>query len=123
MPDDKDLEYYLRLPYSVVLVPCQEGGYFVKIDELPGCMSQGETVDEALAMIEDAKRGWLEVALQEGIDIPEPGQVADEEYSGRILLRTPKSLHKELIRRARKEGVSLNQFINYQLSRNLRKDL
>lgn len=123
MPDNKDLEYHLRLPYSVVLVPCQEGGYFVKIAELQGCMSQDETVEEALAMIEDAKRGWLEVALQEGIDIPEPGQEADEEYSGRILLRTPKSLHKELIRRARKEGVSLNQFINYQLSRNLRKDL
>ena len=64
----KDLvEHYLCLPYSVVLVPCEEGGYFVKIAELPGCMSQGETLEEALAMIEDAKRGWLEVALNDGL--------------------------------------------------------
>ena len=120
--DKKDLNYYLRLPYSVVLIPAEEGGYAVKIAELPGCLSQGETVEEALAMIEDAKRGWLEVALNEGMDIPEPGR-EEEEYSGRILLRAPKSLHRELVQRARREGVSLNQFITYQLSKGLRKDV
>lgn len=74
-------------------------------------------------MIEDAKRGWIEVALEGGVEIPEPGQETDEEYSGRILVRTPKSLHRDLIERAKKEGVSLNQFINYQLSKGLRKDV
>ena len=116
----KSLEYYLHLPYSVVLTPAEEGGYAVKIAELSGCISQGETVEEALAMIEDAKRGWLEVALADGVDVPEPGEEA-EEHSDRILLRPPKSLHEELVQRARKEGLSLNQFITHELSKSLRR--
>lgn len=110
----KTLEYYLRLPYKIVLHPSPEGGYAVEIPELPGCISQGDTVEEAMAMIEDAKRAWIADALEHGEPVPEP---IPEEYSGRILLRTPKSLHRRLMERARAEGVSLNQYINYQLAR------
>lgn len=110
----KTLEYYLRLPYKIVLHPSPEGGYAVEIPELPGCISQGDTVEEAMAMIEDAKRAWIADALERGEPVPEP---VPEEYSGRILLRTPKSLHRRLMERARAEGVSLNQYINYQLAR------
>ncbi|RPF42696.1 antitoxin HicB [Thermodesulfitimonas autotrophica] len=110
----KTLEYYLSLPYKIVLHPSPEGGYAVEIPELPGCISQGDTVEEAMAMIEDAKRAWIADALEHGEPVPEP---IPEEYSGRILLRTPKSLHRRLMERARAEGVSLNQYINYQLAR------
>jgi antitoxin HicB len=71
----KTLEYYLSLPYSVVLTPLSPedgGGWFVQIPLLQGCMSDGETQTEALAMIEEAKRGWLESALARNIPIPEP---------------------------------------------------
>ncbi|MGE5591773.1 MAG: toxin-antitoxin system HicB family antitoxin [Bacillota bacterium] len=67
-------------------------------------------------MAQDAKKTWLLDALNHGETIPEP---VDEAYSGRILLRTPRSLHKELVERARREGVSLNQFMIYQLSKSL----
>lgn len=110
----KTLEYYLSLPYKIVLHPSPEGGYAVEIPELPGCISQGDTVEEAMAMIEDAKRAWIADALEHEEPVPEP---IPEEYSGRILLRTPKSLHRRLMERARAEGVSLNQYINYQLAR------
>ena len=60
-------------------------------------------------MIEDARRCWLEVAYEEGMDIPLPR--SEEEYSGKFFIRAPKSLHRKLVRMARREGVSLNQFL------------
>ena len=48
-----------------------EGGYFVSAPELPGCMTEGDTFEEAMAMIEDAMQGWLEVALEHGDPVPE----------------------------------------------------
>lgn len=69
---EKNIEYYLGLPYTRELIPEPEGGWFVRIKELPGCMSQGDTRDEAMEMIEDALRGWLEVQLRAGAVIPKP---------------------------------------------------
>lgn len=112
----KDLQYYLELPYRVVLHPSEEGGYAVEVLELPGCISQGQTMEEALKMIEDAKLCWLEAALEEGIDIPEPTSGTDD-YSGKLNIRIPKSLHRTLAERAKDEKVSLNQYIMYQLAR------
>ena len=60
------LEHFLGLPYTIELVPEPEGGWFVSVRELPGCMSQGDTPDEALEMIRDAMRAWIEVALEDG---------------------------------------------------------
>ena len=111
----KDLEYYLGLPYKVVLYPAEEGGYAIEIPELPGCISQGQTLEEAYEMIQDAKRGWLDIALQDGETIPEPTRA--EEYSGKFNIRVPKSLHRALVEKAKEENVSLNQYVNYQLAR------
>jgi antitoxin HicB len=61
----------MALPYTLVLYP-DDGGWVMEIRELPGCLSQADTWDEVLPMIEDAKRLWLEVALDHGIPIPEP---------------------------------------------------
>jgi antitoxin HicB len=70
---NKDLAYYLSLPYTIIIEPDKEnGGYVAWIKELRGCITQGETWDEIGMMIEDAKRGWLEVALEHGDTIPEP---------------------------------------------------
>ena len=65
----------MSLPYSVLLTPLSAedgGGWLAEIPALPGCMSDGETQLEALEMIEDAKRGWLESSLAHGDPIPEP---------------------------------------------------
>lgn len=113
---NKDLDYYLELPYKYTLYPAEEGGYVIEIPDLPGCISQGETAEEALFMIEDAKRGWLEVALDQGISISEPSRLSSD-FSGKFNIRVPKSLHKVLAEKAKEENISLNQFILYQLSR------
>lgn len=116
---EKDLEYYMALPYTVVLKACPGGGFLAKIEELPGCMTEGDSREEALQMIEDAKRSWLAAALEDGLPIPEPEEDADATYSGRLVFRMPRSLHKTLANQAKSEGVSLNQLILYHLSRSV----
>lgn len=116
----KDIKYYMSLPYTVEITPCEEGGYFVQVKELEGCISEGDTVEEAYRMIEEAKEGWLMVALEHGFGIPLPESM-EKEYSGKFVVRVPKSLHKKLIQTAKKEGVSLNLLASSLLSENLVK--
>lgn len=113
MKISKKLKYYLDLPYTIELIPDNEG-YFAKIKELPGCMSQGDTEEDAVKNVNEAKHLWLSTALKKGINIPKPE--VDEEYSGKFLIRIPKSLHGKLSRLAKKEETSLNQLILNLLS-------
>ena len=53
----KRIDYYLSLPYKYALYPAEEGGYIAEMPDLSGCITQANTENEALAMIEDAKRG------------------------------------------------------------------
>lgn len=110
---EKTVEYYLGLPYTIEMIPEPEGGWFVAVKELPGCMSEGDTPEEAMEMIRDAMRGWIEVSLEDGDAIPEPRDLDD--YSGKFVVRVPRSLHRDLVELARQEGVSLNQYINVAL--------
>ncbi len=66
------IEYYMSLPYTVEIIPDPEGGYVAKVLELKGCITQADTWEELEYMIEDAKRVWLETALEEGVEIPLP---------------------------------------------------
>jgi|WetSurMetagenome_2_1015567.scaffolds.fasta_scaffold00832_13 antitoxin HicB len=113
----KPLEYYTGLKYPITLHPATEGGYAVEIEDLPGCISQGETVEEATEMIEEARRLWLESAYEDGIDIPLPRDL--EQYSGKFFIRAPKSLHRKLDQIAKREGVSMNQYLVATLARSI----
>ena len=111
----KDLNYYLSLPYRLEIVPdSDEGGYAARYPELPGCITCADTMDKLVANAEDAKRAWLESALEEGLAIAEPAR--DEDYSGQFKLRLPKSLHRALAEHSRAEGISMNQYCLYLLS-------
>ena len=113
----KTLNDYLQLPYRMEFVRDEaEGGYVVSFPDLPGCITCGESLTAAAANAEDAKRAWLEAALAEGLSIPEPNGL--EEYSGQFKLRIPKSLHRSLAEHSRQEGISMNQYCVYLLSRN-----
>jgi antitoxin HicB len=67
----KDLPYYMSLRYAIYLTP-EEDGWGALIPDLPGCIGGGDTIEEAIAMLEDAKQGWFESALVHGDPIPEP---------------------------------------------------
>ena len=113
---DKLVEYYMSLPYKIEIIPDPDGGYVAEVKELKGCITQGDTIEELFEMIEDAKRSWLEVAIEDGIEIPLPEVMEEEKYSGRILLRLPKYLHKKLAESAKEEGMSINAYIVSLLS-------
>ena len=107
------LEEYLDLPYEVVLVRDQDvdgtAGWVAEVEELPGCVAQGKTPEEAVQHIRDAMTGWLSVAIEDGLEIPPPRSQSG--HSGRFVVRLPQSLHADLVRAAEREGVSLNQLV------------
>lgn len=103
-------EAYLKRPYQRVLIPDPEkGGYTAKIAEFPGCVTEGDTAAKALKRLEDAAESWIEAVLDMGQAVPEP--MAEQEYSGKLMLRLSRSLHRRAAEMAYAEGVSLNQFI------------
>ena len=113
----KTFNEYLALPYRMELVKDpDEGGFVVSFPDLPGCITCGETLEAAVANAADAKRAWLQAALEDGLPVREPDNL--ENYSGQFKLRIPKSLHRSLAEHARQEGISMNQYCVYLLSRN-----
>jgi antitoxin HicB len=74
---NKNTEYYMALPYPILLTPPEaEGiGWYAEIPLLDGCTTSGESQEEVLQEIGEAKRLWLDMALEEGLDIPEPERV------------------------------------------------
>ncbi len=63
------------IEYDVVLIPAEEGGYMVIVPALPGCVSEGDTEEEALANIKDVIEGWVLVARKRGREIPARSKV------------------------------------------------
>ncbi len=113
----KTLNDYMALSYRMEVVEDKdEGGFVVSYPDLPGCISCGETIESAVANAVDAKRAWLEAAVEDGIEINEPDNL--EAYSGQFKLRIPRSLHRLLAEHSKKEGISMNQYCVYLLSRN-----
>ena len=109
---EKTIGYYMSLPYQVEIYPEPGGnGYTAVIPELPGCMTCADTLDELWDMIEEAKKGWLEISLEDGDYIPEPAPIEVEKYSGKFVVRLPTSLHRQLAKRAEQEKTSLNQLV------------
>ncbi len=114
----RSAEAYLTLPYTIEVIRDNDSknpGWVARVLELPGCITQADTFDELDEMIEDAMRGWIEVALEDGIPIPEPR--AANSFSGKFVVRVPKTLHRELVEAAEGEGVSLNMYITAALAK------
>jgi len=108
---------YLELPYHITVqhIADESGSYyFATVREFDGCMSHGDTYAEAFENIHEAMEGWIEAKLEGGYPIPQP--IDDSQFSGKFVLRLPKSLHARLAMEAEKEGVSLNQYALYRLS-------
>jgi len=106
-----DLEYYAELPYTIIMEQWNdgEGPYYVaRVAELPHCLIHGDTPEEAIREVEEAKRDWIKSNLERGLSIPEP---RPHRYSGQIRLRISPSLHRLLAYRAETEGLSLNQYM------------
>lgn len=109
---NKPVEYPFELhPLSVD----KGGGWLLTYPDLPGCMSDGETPEEAIANGQDALDAWLKAAAEVGRDIPNPGELP----SGKFIARVPRSLHARLSARAKQEGVSMNALVSAFLAESL----
>jgi antitoxin HicB len=114
----KTIEEYLSLPYKIEVFRDDDEenpGWVARVVELPGCITQGDTFEELGEMIVDAMRGWIETAIADSEEVPEPRQ--EESYSGKFVVRVPKSLHRELSECAGRDGVSLNLFVSTALGK------
>lgn len=109
------LAWHLEQPYPYLVMPDPEGGYIVRFPDLPGCLTQVETADEIAPMADEIRALWIETAFDEGIEIPPPA--GPVEYSGKFLVRVPRSLHRTLAESAEREGASLNAYVTMVLSR------
>ena len=113
----KEVKKYLEMPYSFIInqVDDESGKYFVgRVLELDGLLGTGETYEEAYRDVKEAMESYIETKLSNGISIPLP--IDSVEYSGKFVLRLPKTLHKMLSKKAKDEGVSLNQYALYKLA-------
>ena len=116
--ENQDIKYYMELPYNYMIqqINDESGSYYYgNVLELDGCHSTGETFEEAYDSLREAMEGYLEVKLAYKDPIPVP--LMDDDFSGKFVVRIPKSLHKKLSIEAAKEGVSLNQYAVYKLSK------
>lgn len=114
----KDVKEYMKLPYNFIIQPIKDesGEYFyARVLELDGCQSTGDTFEEAYKNIREAMEGWIETKIENGFDVPLP--VGYDDFSGKFVVRIPKSLHYRLAVEAEEEGVSLNQYALYKLSK------
>jgi antitoxin HicB len=101
-------------PFTVSPLGAEDGGgYLIEFPDLPGCISDGETPEEAIANGRDAMRAWIATAKAHGDPVPPPAPAA---YSGKWQIRMAKSLHRRLAERSKAEGVSLNALATSMLA-------
>ena len=105
----RDPKDYLKKPYARILIPDEQGGFCAEILEFPGCFAEGDSPTEAFANLEKAAESWIQASLDQGHEIPPPS--SNIGFSGKIALRVPKSMHRQAVRMAERDGTSLNQFL------------
>ena len=87
------------------------GGYLVEYPDIPGCMSDGETIAEAITNGREALRDCLEVFRESGRKAVKPSIEAAQWRQ-----RLPRTLYAKLTRQAQREGVSINSFVTAIIS-------
>lgn len=112
----KDLNYYMGLAYEISVKEFGKedgGGIFLSIPLLGAAAvnAYGETYEEARSILEEVKRDYFETWIADNVPIPEPKGEDLQEYSGKMLLRMPRSLHKAVAEAAEEEGQSINAYI------------
>ncbi|MGC4105236.1 MAG: toxin-antitoxin system HicB family antitoxin [Thermomicrobiales bacterium] len=107
------LSHYLDQTYPYTVVP-DNGSFFIEFPDLPGCMSQVEDASDIASAADEIRMLWIETEYDRGATIPEPA--GNDGFSGKFLVRVPKSLHHALSDAAHREGVSLNAYVTTLLA-------
>ena len=103
----------MKYPYNVFQTKVEEHVFWVaECPTLKGCVGQGETPNDAVAELESNVNEWIAIATESGIDIPEVPIASMNDYSGKFTVRVAPYVHKQAAEIAKKQGVSLNQYVN-----------
>ena len=103
---------------SEVFWSYEDEGFIATAQDLPGCSAFGETQEEAIRELQDAITAWVAAAKAAGNPVPTPSP--RPEFSGKFVVRVPKTLHASLVRQAKLEESSLNQYVVYLLAQHQR---
>jgi len=97
-------------PFEIrTLTAADGGGYLINYPDFSECFSDGETVEEAIVNGTDALASVIAALEAKSLPVPEPGSGGS--FSGKFVLRVPKSIHARLVERAKAEAVSLNTLV------------
>ena len=108
----------IKYPFEMRPLTKEEGGgWLVSFPDLPGCISDGDTPEEAMENGKDAMESWLKVCEESGKKVP----VAGDTSSGKFMTRIPKTMHTKLALRAKQEGVSMNSLVSIFIAECLAK--
>ncbi len=99
------------------LTSAEGGGFLITYPDFSVCISDGETVDEAIANGREALAGVIAALQTTGHAVPAPNSGGTA--SGKFVARVPKSIHAQLGARAKAEGVSLNSMVISLISEGL----
>ncbi len=107
------------LGYEIRLVPDKESGYFaVRFPDFPGIVTGGYSLEEAAKNAREALEITVQTMKRHRVPLPEPKM----RFSGQFNVRVPRDLHRQLVRKAEEEGVSLNALVTYLLSRSIKME-
>jgi predicted RNase H-like HicB family nuclease len=107
------------LGYEIKIIPDGESGYFaVRFPDFPGIVTGGYSLTEAIKNADEALKLTMDTMKKYKVLLPKP----KTRFSGQFNVRVPKDLHRELIRKAEEEGVSLNALVTYLLSQSIKME-
>jgi predicted RNase H-like HicB family nuclease len=107
------------LGYEIKIIPDRESGYFAaRFPDFPGIVTGGYSLDEAIKKAQEALELTIGTMKKHKIPLPKP----KTRFSGQFNVRVPRDLHRELVRKADEEGVSLNALVTYLLSQSVKME-
>ena len=105
------------LGYEIKIIPDRESGYFAaRFPDFPGIVTGGYSLEESIKNAQEALELTMDTMKKHKILLPKP----KARFSGQFNVRIPKDLHRELVRKAEEEGVSLNALVTYLLSQSVK---
>jgi len=119
---EKNLEYYLNLPYTYIIEWSDVDECFLgSVVELERNMTCGQTREEVLVNLKEALVSYITTSLDNNMEIPEPLKI--ENFKGSITYRTSKERHYKLAKQAKLYGKSINAFIDEAISEKLKQTM
>ncbi|MDR2571398.1 MAG: type II toxin-antitoxin system HicB family antitoxin [Oscillospiraceae bacterium] len=103
------IDKYMAMPYTKTLTKTDLGTFFAKVMEIPDCIAEGKTPEEAFDLLDVSLKYYFKDAIANERTIPTPIEI--EKYSGKFVVRLAPTVHYQLAKSALQKDTSLNQVV------------